>query len=68
MFYGLITNESAEQKLIDCYGRSTIDDQIIINELDIMRCNVQGETLAERADRLGTRLYTIQELKELKNQ
>jgi hypothetical protein len=33
-----------------------------------MRCNVQGETLAERADRLGTRLYTIQELKELKNQ
>ena len=68
MFYGLITKESAEQHLIDCYGRSTIDDQIIINELDIMRCNVQGETLAERADRLGTRLYTIQELKELKNQ
>ena len=68
MFYGLITKESAEQNLIDCYGRSTIDDQIIIHEFDIMRCNVQGETLAERADRLGTRLYTIQELKELKNQ
>ena len=68
MYYGIITKESAQENLIDCYGRSTIDDQIIINEYDIMRCNVQGTTLAERADRLGTRLYTIQELQELKNQ
>jgi hypothetical protein len=67
MQYGIITKQTAAENLISTYGRIEIDGQIIINELDIMRCNVRGTTLEERADRLGTRLYSYQEISELKN-
>ena len=67
MLYGIIKKDVAEANLIDCYGRMQIEDEIIVNEYDIMRCNVRGATLSERADRLGTRLYTIQEIKDIKN-